>query len=228
MTELYSTTFEPHHQHELVSWKAVLAGGAIAVAVGAMLNLLGVALGAAAIDPYELTRGEAEGFTVGAGIWIAIANAVALFVGGFVASRTAKHSDHHKGVLNGLTVWAIAFLLAILIATATASGSVASTLGGATQAASDADRVADVMLPPPGAMPDASVDTAAAVPAPAREEVDQAADSTSAASLWGFLTMLLGAIAAVFGGRYGSRKHGWETKAGLGDASNIRAPNTQI
>lgn len=220
MTDIHSTTLgTAHHQHALVSWKAVLAGAAIAVAVGAMLNLLGMALGAAAIDPYELTRGEAEGFTVGAGIWIAIANAIALFVGGFVASRAAKHSDHHKGLLNGLTVWAIAFLLAILIAASTASGSVASALGGATEAAPEAARVAEAVMPGDA---DAGADATAAVPAPAREEADQAADSTSAASLWGFLTMLLGAIAAVLGGRYGSRKHSWEAKAGLNDHDTVR------
>ncbi|HYG25382.1 MAG TPA: hypothetical protein VD906_00590 [Caulobacteraceae bacterium] len=228
MTDVHTTTFEPHHQHALISWQAVLAGAVIAVAVGAMLNLLGMALGAAAIDPYELTRGEAEGFTVGAGVWIAIANAIALFVGGFVASRAAKHSDHHRGVLNGLAVWAIAFLLAILIAAATASGSVASALGGATEAAPEAAQVADTMMPGTGAGADQGTDNTAAVPAPAREEADQAADSTSAASLWGFLTMLLGAIAAVLGGRYGSRKHGWETKAGIGEAPSVRVPNTRI
>ena len=224
MTDIHSTTFEPlhphHHHHAHLSWKAVLAGAVIAVAVGAMLNLLGMALGAAAIDPYELTRGEAEGFTVGAGVWIAIANAVALFVGGFIASRAAAHSDLHKGILNGLAVWAVAFLLAILIASATASGSVASTLGGAAEAAPEAAMVADHMGPPTAfGVPAQGSDQLAAVPPPARQEVDQAADSTSAASLWGFLTMLLGAIAAALGGRYGMRKHQWETKAGLSDAA---------
>lgn len=230
MTDIRSTPFEPvhhldhhHHHHAFVSWKAVLAGAAIAVAVGAMLNLLGVALGAAAIDPYDLTRGDAEGFTVGAGIWIAIANAIALFVGGFIASRATAHSDLHRGVLNGLTVWAIAFLIAILIAAATASGSVASTLGGAAESARDTAYVADQMPPPVavGAPNDAAARLPAVAPA-ARPEVDQAADSTSAASLWGFLTMLLGAIAAALGGRYGSRKHGWEAKAGLDDTTASR------
>ena len=225
MTDIHPIAFEPHHHHHHahISWRAVLAGALIAVAVGAMLNLLGVALGAAAIDPYELTRGEAEGFTVGAGVWIAIANAVALFVGGFIASRAASHSDLHKGVLNGLAVWAVSFLLAILIAAATASGSVASSLGGAAEAAPEAAMVVDRMGPPPAfATPGEGSNLMPAVPPPARAEVDQAADSTSAASLWGFLTMLLGAIAAGLGGRYGLRKHAWEAKAGLTDAAAPR------
>ena len=215
MTDIRSTTLEPHHQHGYVSWKAVLAGAAIAVAVGAMLNLLGMALGAAAINPYDLTRGEAEGFTVGAGIWIAIANALALFVGGFIASRAAAHSDLNKGLLNGLTVWAISFLLAILIASATASGSVATTLGGATESASDAAYVTERMMAAPDAIvTEDGAEVLPALPPQARAEVDQAAESTSAAALWGFLTMLLGAIAATLGGRYGMRKHGWEAKTG--------------
>ena len=103
MTDIRSTTLEPHHQHGYVSWKAVLAGAAIAVAVGAMLNLLGMALGAAAINPYDLTRGEAEGFTVGAGIWIAIANALALFVGGFIASRAARPLPSVNGWIRAIS-----------------------------------------------------------------------------------------------------------------------------
>lgn len=224
-----------HQPHTLISWNAVFAGAAVAVAVGAMLNLLGMALGAAALDPYDLTRGEAEGFTVGAGIWIAIANALALFVGGLIASRAAKHSDHHKGFLNGLVVWAVAFLFAIVVATATASGTMASTAGGAAEAAPEAAALANSALPgtPTGA-PDVATYAAPAPlpalpmpgePAPTREAADDAAEAASAASLWGFLTMLLGAIAAALGGRYGIRKHQWELKAGIGDPVDAAMSN---
>lgn len=36
-------------------------------------------------------------------------------------------------------------------------------------------------------------------------------------ALWAFLTMLLGAVAAIFGGLYGTRNHRWIAKAGLED-----------
>jgi len=223
MTDVRTTTYEPHHAHSLVSWRAVFAGAVIAVAVGAMLNLLGVALGAAALNPFDLSRGDAEAFTAGAGVWVALANAVALFVGGFVASRAAKHSDHHKGYLQGLTVWAIAFLLAILIATSTGAGGVTSVLNGAAQRA-PADDVAYAMTQPATAGTDASP----AIPAAAREEADDAANTTGTVALWAFLTMLLGAVAAAFGGRYGSRRHAWETKANLNADPGVRVTKPDV
>jgi hypothetical protein len=217
MTEIHSTTYEPHHAHSLVSWRAVLAGAVIAVAVGAMLNLLGVALGAAALNPFDLSRDDAEAFTAGAGAWVAIANAIALFVGGFVASRAAKHSDHHRGYLQGLAVWAVSFLLALLIATTTTAGGITSVLNGAAERA-PARETAYVMIEPATAGTDASP----AIPAPVRAEADQAADATGTVALWAFLTMLLGAVAAVFGGRYGARRHAWETKANVTDDRVVR------
>jgi len=221
MTEIHSTTYEPHHAHALVSWQSVLAGAIVAVAVGAMLNLLGVALGAAALNPFDLSRGDAEAFSAGAGAWVAIANAIALFIGGFVASRASKHSDHHRGVLHGLMVWALAFLLAILIATSTGAGGVTSVLGGAAERE---EVTVDVPLLPETMTQSATnaTDAAPAIPAYAREEADNAADTTGTIALWAFLTMLLGAIAAIFGGRYGSRRHGWETKANLNADPGVR------
>ena len=76
--------------HAGISWRAVLAGALVAAAVGAMLNLLGLALGAAALNPFEMSRADAQGFSIGAGFWMAIANALALFVGAFVASRASR------------------------------------------------------------------------------------------------------------------------------------------
>jgi uncharacterized membrane protein YgdD (TMEM256/DUF423 family) len=221
MSEIQPGAYEPHPLHTLVSWPAVFAGAVTAVAVGAMLNLLGVALGAAAMNPFDMTRGDAEAFSAGAGAWVAIANALALFVGGFVASRSAKYADHHKGILHGITVWAIAFLVAILVATSTAAAGITNVLGGAAESADVADDpyyVADALLPeaaPPG------TDAAPAVPPPVQREAEQAADTTGTMALWAFLTMLLGAVGAIAGARYGTKRHAWETKAHVSDGPTI-------
>ncbi|MDB5431818.1 MAG: hypothetical protein JWP35_2934 [Caulobacter sp.] len=207
-----------HPLHTLVSWPAVLAGVAVAIAAGTMLNLLGVALGAAAVDPFDLTRGEAGGFSVLGGVWVAIANAIALFAGGFVASRAAKYADHHRGILHGLTVWAVGFVVAIAIAGSTALGGVTSVLGGPSDSAAPApaeiaatavDNAASQAATPPAAR-----DNLAVAPA-AQPAVNHAVDATGTVALWAFLTMLLGAVGAIAGGRYGTRRHPWETKAHL-------------
>ncbi|MEP6967474.1 MAG: hypothetical protein ABI906_05295, partial [Pseudomonadota bacterium] len=117
MTDAYVTSAETHPLPTLISWPAILAGAAAAVAVGAMLNLLGVALGAGTFNPFDLVRDdEARTFTVAAGVWVAVANAMALFFGAVVASRAAKYADNHAGMLHGLLVWAVAFFAALLIA----------------------------------------------------------------------------------------------------------------
>lgn len=211
-----SATETPWHPlHALVSWPAVIAGAVVAVAVGAMLNLLGIALGAGAFNPYDFDGSDAEGFAVAAGMWAVIANAIALFIGGAVASRAAKFSDHHKGGLHGLSVWAVAFLVAILIAAATAAGSAATVAGGeATRSAASETVVGDLVTP------DRPVaDDQLAVPPAARTAAYETADNTATWALWGFLTMLIGAVAAVAGGLYGTRNHRWLAKAGMPDAA---------
>lgn len=207
MSTTQPTAYEPHPFHTLISWPAVIAGAVVAIAVGAMLNLLGVALGAASINPYDLTTGEAKAFSAGAGAWIAVANALALFVGGFVASRVAKFSDHHKGYLHGLAVWALAFIIALFLAGSSAVGGINGMIDGMSDNGREETYILDRDVPA------LAGDRAAAVPPAAQPEAEVAADSTATIALWAFIAMLLGAIAAAFGGRYGSRKHAWETKA---------------
>ncbi|MFC7380537.1 hypothetical protein [Brevundimonas sp. GCM10030266] len=211
MTDYLDRTQHAHPLHVLVSWPAVIAGAVVAVAVGAMLNLLGVALGAGAFNPYDLDGGDAEGFAAAAGMWAVVANSIALFVGGAVASRAAKYADHHKGALHGLSVWAVAFLLAILIASGSAAVNSAGVAGGeATRAAAGETIVGDALSP------DRPVADGELVVAPTqRAEAENTADSAATLALWGFLTMLLSGIAAVLGGLYGTRNHRWMAKAGL-------------
>lgn len=240
MTYAEPNAVDVHPLPTLISWPAVFAGAAVAVAAGAMLNLLGVALGAGTLNPFDLGRAGAKAFTVGAGLWIALANTLALFAGGFIASRAAKYADNHQGMLHGLIVWAVAFLVAIFVAGSTAAGGVTAALGGAAGTASQA--VADAAAPavspdasnPNGVLmsdgtvapPDATAPPAAATVAPPAHPatIQKAADATGAVALWSFLTMLLGAAGAVFGGRYGSRTHAWEARVRPADLAAPHLP----
>jgi hypothetical protein len=240
VTDAGPASYESHPLHTLISWPAVLAGAVVAVAAGAMLNLLGVALGAGALNPFDVSHGGSKAFTVGAGLWVALANTIALFAGGFVASRAAKYADHHHGMLHGLTVWAIAFLLAIFVAGATAAGGITSAVdAGADNAAiaAPAAPAADTsaqngVLQSDGsvAAPDGAAAPEGAPPAPAPAVsppvVQKAAGATASIALWAFLTMLLGAVGAVFGGRYGSRKHAWEGRGHPADRPAAHLPPT--
>jgi hypothetical protein len=133
-----------------ISWGAVLAGGVVAITVGVMLNILGLAIGATTLDP--ATPGDspaASTLGIAGGIWLLVANLIGLGVGGWVAARLSGTADDTDGVLHGLSVWAIGFLLsAVLLGNAVtgatsaafrgASSVIGSTVSGAGQAASQA------------------------------------------------------------------------------------------
>lgn len=219
MTDAYISDPIRHPLHTLISWPAVIAGAIVAVAVGAMLNLLGVALGASAFNPYDFGGNDASGFTAAAGMWMAFANAIALFVGGAVASRAAKYADHHKGALHGLAVWALAFLLAITIASAAGAGGAAALVGGDARDGEIGDTVVTDVTPGSRVIEGELV---APAPLPAPVAAEEVADTTAMLALWGFLTMLIGAIAAIFGGLYGGRNHRWIDKAVEGRHADVR------
>jgi hypothetical protein len=237
MTEGYVVTPQSHPLHTLVSWPAVLAGAAIAVTVGFMLNLLGAALGAGTFDTFELARaGDAGPFKAAAGLWVAVANAIALFAGAAAASRAAKYSDNHNGMLHGLSVWAVAFFIAIMIATAAGGGAAGSVANDVTEDAASSLGA----TPPTGVLqsngaylqPDGTVTSAdgtvignqsptaataaplttAPVTPPVAPAAPKVIDATATIAFWGFLGMLFGAIGAVLGGRYGARHHKWEAR----------------
>lgn len=131
-----------------ISWGAILAGGLVAVAVGTMLNILGLAVGATTLD---LARpGASPGAStlgLAGGIWLLVANLIGLGVGGWVAARLSGTADDTDGELHGLAVWATGFLVSALLvgnvvmgAANLAAGGAGAVLGGAGQAVGEAAR----------------------------------------------------------------------------------------
>ncbi len=129
-----------------ISWGAVLAGGVVAVTVGAMLNVLGLAIGATTIDPTMVGETpSASTFGIAGGIWLLVANLIGLAAGGYVAARLSGTSDDTDGVLHGLSVWAIGFLISAVLLGNAVTGAVSgisrvmgSAAQGITQGAGEA------------------------------------------------------------------------------------------
>lgn len=128
-----------------MSWGSVLAGGVVAVAVGTMLSILGVAIGAGAVDATHAATPEAGHFSIAAGAWLLVANLIGLLAGGYVAARLSGTADGTDSALHGLSVWAIGYLLSAVllgnVVAGTASTAVqgaGSVLGGVTRAAGEA------------------------------------------------------------------------------------------
>ena len=199
MSDLSPSEFhEDVYAHPLISWGAVFAGVVVAVALGALLNMLGLAIGATVANPWTMDSSDAKALTLGGGLWLAFSSAVALQVGAFIAARAAKYPDHHKGLFQGLAVWGVAFVLAF----AGIGSSVGGVLHGGDAAATAYVAAADDASGADGKVSDADAKAAA----------EQAANATASLAWWGVATMVLGAVGAIAGGRLGARHPVWHRR----------------
>jgi hypothetical protein len=125
-----------------VSWGAVLAGVVVALVAQLILNLLGIGIGAATLDPGAgaAENPSATSFSIGAGLWFALSGIIAALAGGYVAGRLAGRPQEATAGWHGLTAWAVTTLLVFYLLTSTIGGilgeayrTVASALGGVAQ-----------------------------------------------------------------------------------------------
>jgi hypothetical protein len=117
-----------------VSWGAILAGTVIALVAMFALNMLGLTIGAATVNPVVEANPVEPGLAAGTVIWCAASNMIALFLGGLVASRMGVVVDQEDGVMHGLVTWGVVTLISVVMLT-TSAGNV---IGGLTSAASQA------------------------------------------------------------------------------------------
>jgi hypothetical protein len=132
-----------------VSWGAVLSGVVVALVVQLLLNLLGVGVGVATLDPGMADNPSAGAFSIAAGLWYLGAGVIAAFAGGYIAGRLFGGPDRTTSALHGLTSWAVTTLVVVMLLT-TAVGSiiggvfsgVSGAIGGVGQSALSAVQVA--------------------------------------------------------------------------------------
>jgi hypothetical protein len=138
-----------------VSWGAIMAGSVIAVMIGFMLNILGAAVGATAVDAVSRDTPSASTFGIGAGVWLLAATLIGLAVGGYAAARLSGTADKTDAALHGVGVWAIGFLLSTVLlgqamsgAASSAFNAASSAIGGAAQGAGSAASAAAGQVQP--------------------------------------------------------------------------------
>ena len=263
-----------------ISWGAVFAGVFLALAVQFLINLLGVGIGAAVLDPLTSDNPDASTFSIGGGMWFVVSGIIASFIGGYVASRLSGRPSRSTGSYHGLTMWAVTTIVVLYMLTTSVGALVGGAFSGlssvvgavgntaATAATAAAPAVASAVDDPmtnieqqvrntsgsdPQALGDAAVaavraaitgDQATANDAKARaadalakaqnipvdqarqqvdqyaksyqdsvatakkqalEAADAAASAVSTGALLGFAALVLGAIAAWFGGAAGTK-----------------------
>jgi hypothetical protein len=132
-----------------VSWGAVFAGVVVALVVQLILNLFGIGIGAATLDPGTDDNPSARSFSMVAAIWWTVSGIVASFAGGYAAGRLAGRPQESTAAWHGLIAWALTTLVIFYLLTSavgsivggafstftSAAGNVASTAGGAVQTA---------------------------------------------------------------------------------------------
>jgi hypothetical protein len=132
-----------------ISWGAVFAGVVIALTLQLLLNLLGVGIGLATIDPSAANNPDPKTFSIGAGVWWAISGIVAALIGGYAAGRLSGRPKESTTGWHGLIAWAGTTLVVFyLLSTALgavvggAFSAVSSAMGGVGQIASTAAQTA--------------------------------------------------------------------------------------
>lgn len=203
-----------------VSWGAVFGGVAMAIAVQIILNLIGIGIGASGTAP-ATGAVDVENLGLGAMIWWTIAGTVAALAGGFTAGRLAGEPKESTAGWHGLTSWsASVVLVAFLVVTAGGGGllvgnyQILADVNGTRMNISAGGNLAGLPEYVPGQPAFSStVDglgntnvTMAAPGGTAAATVDNeaAADAMAGASFFAAFALILGAVAAWFGGRAGA------------------------
>jgi hypothetical protein len=172
-----------------ISWSAVFAGLILTLVIQLLLSLLGTGIGLSTVDPATGETPGTETLSIAAGIWWTVSGLIALFIGGWTAAHLAGIPHRTEGIIHGLLTWGLATLLLVsLLGTA-----VGTLIGGAFN-------VLDTNV---SALAPYVAGEAAEAGRQARVAADRTAEVMTQGSLWGFGALLLGAIAAAFGGMCG-------------------------
>src|SRR4029453_8017322 len=125
-------------------WGAVLAGVVVALVAQLILNMIGIGIGAATLDPGGAAdqNPSARGFSIGAAVWWTLSGMVAALVGGFAAGRLSGQPKEASAAWHGLTSWAFTTLVIFWLLTSTIGGLLGGAYRGLTSAAGGAIQTA--------------------------------------------------------------------------------------
>ncbi len=93
----------------IVSWGAVFVGILLALAFSLVMNVLGTAVGGAALTP--MYEHKLQVFGVGAGLWLVVTTVASTSVGAYFAGACAPA----RGCMHGVLAWAGSMLVTIYV-----------------------------------------------------------------------------------------------------------------
>ena len=178
-----------------VSWGAVTAGVAVALATHIILSLIGMGIGIAAVNPADITASTYD-VSFGSALWWMIAGVLAALAGGFTAGRLSGEPKESTAAWHGFISWAASILVVAALMT-TAAGVLVG--GSFTVLADMTGSNAETIVNPLQAYQDALPGTAGTT-----VDAEAAADAIGGAALLSAVALILGAIAAWLSGRAGA------------------------
>ena len=144
-----------------ISWKAVVAGAFVSMALTLILLALGVGLGAAVVSPWGGSGVSATTFKVGTGIYLIVVAMISSALGGHIAGRLRRryvglheNETYFRDTAHGFVTWAVATVVGAILLASAANGIVSSTTmglaagasAGATQRGGPVDGYVDRLL----------------------------------------------------------------------------------
>ena len=108
---------------------------ATALVLQAILNMIGLGIGLATLDPLGGDSPSAGSFSIGAGLWWVISGIVASAAGGYFAGRASGKPSSSTTAYHGLFSWAVSTLAVIYLLSSAASGLVGGAFGTVSGAA---------------------------------------------------------------------------------------------
>ncbi|MCB5191340.1 hypothetical protein LG198_11435 [Methylobacillus arboreus] len=111
-----------------ISWRAILAGLAVAIAIQLILSLLGTGVGFSFVEPTEAgATPSAKAFGIGASLWWIVSWILSLTAGTIVAVYASAEITRCRGALLGIVIWALATIAGALVFTNLAGGAFKTT-----------------------------------------------------------------------------------------------------
>jgi len=119
----------------------VLIGVVLALVAQLIINMIGLGVGVATLNPASGDNPTATTLSIGAGAWFILSGVIASFIGGYAAGRLAGKPKKSTSAWHGLAAWAVTTLVIFYLLTSTIGAlvggvynSVADVVGGAGKA----------------------------------------------------------------------------------------------
>ncbi len=129
--------------HSAISWSAILAGAAAALATSFVLLALATGFGLKLAQPWPVAGASTDGFNPTLGAILVTIQVLSAALGGYLAGRLRTkwvnvhdHEIHFRDTAHGLLVWAVSTVAGVLLAvTALAPAATHATIQAAAAAA---------------------------------------------------------------------------------------------